>query len=249
MNAESERADFSIVTAVRNAKATIEHCIRSIDEQKSVTVQHIVVDACSTDGTSELIAKHARSGRTHICEKDRGISDAWNKGLRLCTGKYVGILSADDYYTDTTLALVKAALDVNPSLMYYGDIRLVSPSDPNEVSFYRGAFNKRTLFRGIGFWHPTLFGSWEIFQKVGEFNLAYRIAGDCEWIIRANALSVRFDRHEGAVFMRRGGLSDVNWLAGRKEYATILESHRDLKIQALMARAWNQYLKLKAKVS
>jgi len=245
MNAPVERPDFSIITAVRNAKSTIVDCMRSIDAQRSVRVQHIIIDACSSDGTSELIEKQGRIDRIHVREGDRGISDAWNKGLKLCTGRYIGILSADDYYSADTLAKARSALDKDPRRMCYGDITLVPSNSPSGAKTYRGSFNSSTLFRGIGFWHPTLFGSREIFHKVGGFSLSYSIAADCDWILRAKSFGITFGRHNGAVFMRCGGVSDVQWMSGRCEYIAILESHPEFWLQALLARAWNQYLKVR----
>lgn len=86
----------SIVTATYNAASTLRHCLASVGAQ-TASVEHVVVDGGSSDGTLTIIEEHRHSLARIVSEPDRGIYDAMNKGLRLATGEVVGILNADDF--------------------------------------------------------------------------------------------------------------------------------------------------------
>ena len=74
---------FSIITPVFNASKTIKKTIESVIQQSNSDYEYIIVDACSNDGTSEIIKSYGNYVDFHICEKDEGIYDAMNKGIRV----------------------------------------------------------------------------------------------------------------------------------------------------------------------
>ncbi|MCC6545472.1 MAG: glycosyltransferase [Nitrospirae bacterium] len=91
---------LSIITPVFNGKRFIEFCIKNVIEQNCPDAEHIIVDGGSTDGTVEIIKRYAEK-YPHIrwvSEKDRGQSDAMNKGIAMARGEILGFLNADDYY-------------------------------------------------------------------------------------------------------------------------------------------------------
>ena len=111
--AVGELPTFSIITPCRDAAATIEQTLDSVAAQHGVQVEHVVVDACSTDGTVELLQQ--RPGVSWTSEPDLGLSDAVNKGVRRSTGDVVGWLNADDVYRPGALLAVARALAAAPA--------------------------------------------------------------------------------------------------------------------------------------
>src|SRR5919112_1564951 len=91
---------ISVITAVYNNAATIGHALESVDTQTHDDVEHIVIDGGSTDGTLAVIARHRGLLAKMISERDAGMYDAMNKGLRAARGDVIGILNADDFYAD-----------------------------------------------------------------------------------------------------------------------------------------------------
>jgi hypothetical protein len=76
----------SIVTAVYNRARTLEHALNSVGQQTYPTIEHVLVDGGSSDGTMDLIRKATLCSPVIVSERDDGIYDALNKGLRLATG-------------------------------------------------------------------------------------------------------------------------------------------------------------------
>src|SRR5262245_1367243 len=87
----------SIVTVSLNAANTIERTILSVQSQSYAPIEQIFIDGGSVDGTGDIIRKHARARDYCVVEPDKGISDAFNKGVALSRGRYLQILNADDW--------------------------------------------------------------------------------------------------------------------------------------------------------
>lgn len=112
---------ISIITPVYNGIRFMEFCIKNVIEQQCPDAEHIIIDGSSTDGTVDIIRKYAEK-YPHIrwiSEKDKGQSDAMNKGIAMASGKIVGFLNVDDYYEPRAL---REALDLfkglpEPSLL------------------------------------------------------------------------------------------------------------------------------------
>ena len=94
---------ISVITVVLNNKSYIEDCINSVLNQSYKNVEYIVIDGGSTDGTVDAIRKYEKSISKWISEPDRGIYDAMNKGIALCSGDYIGMLNADDMFSDNSV--------------------------------------------------------------------------------------------------------------------------------------------------
>ena len=112
----------SIVTVSYNCEATIEQTIQSVLSQDYDNVEYIIIDGGSTDGTIEIIRRYESNIAYWNSEPDRGISDAFNKGINCCTGEIVGILNADDLYLPGTVSTVVQAFQDNPEAgVVFGD--------------------------------------------------------------------------------------------------------------------------------
>ena len=98
---------LSVITPSYNSAEFIEDAILSVSRQSGVSVEHIVVDGASTDGTVEIVRRYGNV--RCISEPDRGQSDAINKGFLEAGGDLVGWLNADDYYLPGGLAAIARA--------------------------------------------------------------------------------------------------------------------------------------------
>lgn len=205
---------ISIITASLNAAATLRDCLESVQGQTHGDVEHIVVDAASTDGTLAVLDEYQGSLARVISAPDRGIYDGMNKGLALATGEVVGILNADDtYFRPQVLAKVARVFEDEGTDSCYGDLVYVArardaaphPSPPGVFATLRLPPQKRGYivdnFRVVRYWrsgefdprkfywgwmppHPTFFVRRSVYGKYGGFNLDLGTAADYELMLR-----------------------------------------------------------------
>lgn len=88
----------SIIVSVLNGKTTLQQCIDSVERQTYPNRELIVIDGGSRDGTLELLAENGGKISAWVSAPDRGIYNAWNKGLALAQGKWICFLGADDFF-------------------------------------------------------------------------------------------------------------------------------------------------------
>src|SRR5690349_10977185 len=122
-----EHARISIVTPTLQRATFLERTLRSIRAQTYPSVEHIVVDGGSTDGTLPLLEQYASTYNMRwLSEPDGGIYDAINKGMRMATGDILAYLNSDDLYFPWTVDVVMRAFEEHPEAdLVYGDaIRL-----------------------------------------------------------------------------------------------------------------------------
>jgi glycosyltransferase involved in cell wall biosynthesis len=117
---------FSIITPSFNQAGYIEHTIESVLSQEvDFTVEHIVIDGGSTDGTLDILGKYSGNLR-YVSEPDHGMQEALNKGFALATGNIIGWLNSDDTYLPGALQKVAACFDQHPDCLWlFGNCRMV----------------------------------------------------------------------------------------------------------------------------
>lgn len=203
---------ISVITIVRNGLPFIEETVKSVLDQDYGNLEYIVVDGGSTDGTVEVIKSHAAGIAKWISEPDRGISDAFNKGLALSTGDYVLFLNADDMLANPGVLreVANRIAENHFPEMLYGDCDVLE-RDSGEV-LYRASipFSPEELKQGKIIPHPSLFTSRAYFDRYGRFDEAFKIAMDYEWMLRG-IFDVRV-AHEAFLVtnVRNGGISTIN---------------------------------------
>lgn len=178
---------ISVVTVVYNCADTIRGCIESVLGQDYPDVEYIVVDGASKDGTVDVIKEYEGRIAHFISEKDKGIYDAMNKGIRMATGDVVGILNADDFFYDNkTISNIAQAFTKKPSLdATIADIVFVNEANDRILRHY-DAKNWRPSKFAWGFMppHPSFFCRRHLFDKLGYYKTDYKIAADYELLIR-----------------------------------------------------------------
>ena len=230
----------SLITACYNSAATLRMAMESVVRQKGVDVEYMVVDGGSKDGTVEIIKEFADKTLNSrlptpnftfrwLSERDRGMYDAINKGIKMATGDIVGILNADDVLaTDETLAHVAAAfepLEVGSRKSevdcVYADIRFVKDGDSVEslrnaptVRYCSAKHWRPWMFRFAAMVpHPSFYVRRECFARLGGYSLDYRICADFELELRYLGLAKLKSAYlpECVVVMRTGGASTAGW--------------------------------------
>ena len=199
----------------------------SVLRQTHQDIEYIVVDGASKDGTMDIVRELEPQfgGRLRwISEKDEGIYNAMNKGVKIATGDVVGILNSDDFFTSETVIEQMVAEFDDETNAIYGDVHFVHPSDLSKtVRYYSGRIFRPWQLR-VGFLppHPSLYLRRELFDKYGYYDESFMISADYELILRLclkNGVKMKYI-HLDFVTMRIGGASTRNLksrLLGAKE--------------------------------
>lgn len=202
---------ISVITVTYNSAATLADTLRSVACQDHPEVEHIIIDGASTDGTLDLVRREGAHVARVVSERDRGIYDAMNKGLRLATGELVGFLNADDLFADPQVLSRIAAAAAGGADAVYGDLVYVAEADTSRViRWWRsGSFAPEQLRAGWMPPHPTFYLRRS--AMVGDgFDTSLRIAADYEFMLRQlTRPGVRLAYvPEVLVRMRMGGASN-----------------------------------------
>lgn len=178
---------ISIITACRNNAQTIESAILSVQGQKAISLEHIVVDGASTDRTVNIIRRYSDKIAHLISEPDNGIYDALNKGIKLAKGEYIAFLHADDFLAyPNALSEAIEQLETSNAQGVYADLMYVSKLNPDKIIRYwkSGSFNRDELKKGWMPPHPTLILGRELYDNLGAFDTSFRISADYDLMLR-----------------------------------------------------------------
>lgn len=249
---------ISIITATWNRGDTIRDTIESILSQTHQDWEHIIVDGASTDNTLEIIKEYENryAGRLKlISERDNGIYDAMNKGIRMATGDVVGILNSDDFYfNDQVLHIIDKAFEMESVDSICAGAAAVKAGNINEIiRIKKGSEKPKSGFsNGWHPSHPTFYVRRNIYQKYGLFDLNFGTACDMELMIRFiefHKISLKYIP-EIFVSMRFGGASNGSIKAIFRSNKNVLKAFEknNIKkpkfylIKKLSPKLWNMIL-------
>ena len=177
----------SIVTTVKNSEKTIIDAIQSVNSQTYKNIEHIVINAVSTDKSLDIINKNIREFSLVISEADSGIYDGLNKGILRSCGDIVGILHSDDVYAYNEViedvVNIFATKDIN---LLFADIEYVSQRNRNKIirRWISGPYNSKKLAIGWMPPHPTIFFRKSLADELGLYDLRFSISSDYDFILR-----------------------------------------------------------------
>lgn len=178
---------ITIITVSYNSSKTIRETIDSVLSQDYPSLEYIIVDGLSTDGTQEVVKSYGPRISKFISEKDKGLYDAMNKGIALATGDIIGIINSDDIYADTkVISSVIATMSEKKVDVVYGDLFYFKTGFPDTpLRYYRGGvFSLRRVRYGLMPPHPTFFIRREVYQKYGGFDTRFTLSADFDLILR-----------------------------------------------------------------
>lgn len=204
-----ESVDVSVIVAVRNGGETLKQCIDSVLAQRGCTVELVIVDALSDDSTREIVESYGAAIATSIREADRGIYDAWNKGLISARGQWCAFLGADDYFLNersvSTLLLCARESHQTPVFVFGGVLRTGGAED---YIMHPDPLDARAYLRAGKMLPPP--GSLHhigALRTIGGFDASFRIAGDFDAVLKLSRMGL-VQRCGGLVsVMRKGGVS------------------------------------------
>jgi glycosyltransferase involved in cell wall biosynthesis len=219
---ELDKPLVSVITAVFNGEIYLEQTIRSVIEQSYDNVEYIIIDGGSTDGTLDIIRKYDSQVDYWVSEPDKGISDAFNKGISLCTGEIIGIINADDWYEIEAVSEVIVNFVNFNSDIIYGSVQCCKENKINILK--KGDHN--LLHKYMSICHVAIFVKHDIYRKNGLFLLDFRCGMDYEWLLRVKKTGIRFfNTHKKLANIRAGGVSDTQWQRVNLEWAMAKSLH------------------------
>jgi len=169
---------ITIVTVVLNHDKELETTIKSVILQNYSNLEFIIIDGGSSDNTISVIKKYENHIDYWVSQKDRGIFDAFNKGLRLSSGDYICILNSGDYFTENSINfIVKKILEKKDLDILFGTVlkkKKISGFYPNKIFFrlniipsIMSTFGKLSIYKEIGLFDTNLvnYSDYDFFYK------------------------------------------------------------------------------------
>lgn len=219
---------ISVITVVFNGELLIERTAKSVVEQSYNPIEYIIIDGLSTDKTLSVLTSYKSKINHIISEKDDGIYDAMNKGLKLATGEYVIFLNAgDEFFSSDTLATIfniTKTADVyygntavtNNNGQILGDRRLTPPEK----------LDWKSLKHGMCVSHQSFIAKRELCSTYDTTN---KISADYDWVINVLKKSKNIvNTHTYISKFLAGGASNKNQKQGLKERFKIMIKHYGL---------------------
>jgi len=217
------KINISIIMATLNSEKFIKQSIESIIDQGIEALEIIVVDGGSKDRTVEII-KEFNSDKIKIIQgKDSGIAEAWNKGVNIARGELIGMLNSDDFYGINVLK--KVIVEIGGSrvpIIGYGNVTMIDDSGNIFKQVIGKKRSKIGLLNGFGFMHTSVIINRQAYDLIGPFNEKIRVAIDTDWLLRCIFHKIKFQKISNHVYMRTGGMSEINKYTGMGEYADAL---------------------------
>lgn len=216
---------LSVITIVYNNARDIERTMLSVLNQSYPAIEYIIIDGASTDGTVEIIEKYRDRLAVFLSEKDKGIYDAMNKGMKLATGDYLLFMNSGDeiYDAQTIEAVFNSGSNAD---IYYGETEMFD-DNWNSLGQRRHQapkqFNWKSFKRGMNISHQAIY----IRRTLAEpYDLHYKYSADIDWILKAAKKSnsiVNTNRYVAKYLV--GGISKKKHWASLKERFAIFSKY------------------------
>ena len=213
----------TVVTVVRNGVGTIEQTIRSVLGQTYRNIEYIVIDGASTDGTVDIIRKYEKKIAYWISEPDRGISDAFNKGIAVSTGQIIGLVNSDDWMSLDQVERGVHALLSSSADFVFGDLLIHDfHGVPKHVLHGDPFYAKRIASKMPELNHPTVLVKRHAYERIGFFDANLHYAMDYEWLLRlhkSGGIGLYVEAITG--HMRESGISHRMFIRSLREVRRI----------------------------
>ena len=216
----------SIVTPSFNQAKFLEETIRSVLDQDYPRIEYILIDGGSTDGSVEIIRKYAHQLAYWVSEKDRGQTDALNKGFAAANGSILAWLNSDDTYQPGAIRSAVDYLISHPRVgLVYGDLNFINERGEIVGKFPAAQTDLARLRRGyVHIPQPAAFFRTDLWKKVGPLDPSFYFAMDYD------------------LWVRLAGVSDLQYLPG--QVWANFRLHSSGKTMAADERCWPEMLRV-----
>ena len=212
---------ISIITITYNSEKTLEETIKSVISQDYDNLEYLIIDGKSTDGTLDIVEKYRNKISFVLSEPDRGISDAFNKGIKYATGEIIGIINSDDLLLPGALTAIAKAYDetidvYSGNIIFFGDGRKEKTCIPDIK------FDKLELQYKVA--HPGRFIRKSAYMKWGLYAIDLRYKMDIDLLVRFYKNGAKFFHVDTPVArFRRGGATSSSLFDKKKDYYIFVE--------------------------
>ncbi len=199
---------ISIITITYNSEKTLEKTIQSVISQNYDALEYLIIDGASKDHTMDIVNKYRNHISLVISEPDKGISDAFNKGINNATGEIIGIINSDDLLLPNALRTLANSYEKDVDV-YRGNT--IAWDDQNNTQIRgvpRMTFPVNSLSFG-GICHQSTFVAKRTYVKYGLFRPELRFMMDYDLLVRFyNAGAIFRYVEEDLAVSRMGGVTD-----------------------------------------
>lgn len=213
---------ISIITITYNSEKTLEQTIKSVVDQGYANLEYIIIDGGSKDGTLDIVNKYRDKIAVVVSEKDNGISDAFNKGIRIASGDIIGIINSDDLLAKDALTILSEVYSEDVDV-YRGNLIIWDDvSDKKYVNY--PTMNFDVTRSTLSVCHPSTFISKNAYDKWGLYDVELRYMMDADILFRFYSKGAVFKHIDKplAIF-RLGGVTSDNWKRKIPEYKKVLK--------------------------
>ena len=222
----------SIITITYNAENTIFNSLNSVFNQSYKNIEHIIVDGGSKDNTVKICKEFNHISKL-ISEPDKGVYDAFNKGIKLATGDVIGFLNADDvYYSEKAIEDLVNAFSNNETDIVYGNLDYVNKEGKVIRNWISRPYEKGLVKKAWMPAHPTFYCKKKVYDRLGGYNESFKIAGDFELCLRfleVNQVSSLY-LNKKLIKMLVGGISNSGL---KSKWIIYIEQLRAFKINKI----------------
>ena len=198
---------ISIITVCFNSEKTIERTIKSVINQSYKNIEYIIIDGGSTDKTLDIIYKYQSKITKIVSEKDKGIYDAFNKGLDLFSGEVVGFVNADDYLMLDAIKILVDYYNRHKNVdFFFGSVKkhwgVLHGYKPWKIHYTWGFYSSHST----GFYIKK-----DAAKIVGKYNTKYKFSSDYDYfyrmIVKHKLKGIATKKEEVFGVFQRGGYS------------------------------------------
>jgi len=225
----------TVITAIYNGQLHVEECLESVLHQDYPNIEHIVLDGGSNDGTVDVLRRYDDRIGFWNSEPDKGVYDAWNKGLSKARGEWICFLGVDDQLLPGAVSAYMKLAAANPQAEYLSSqVRWVHPSGYERIIGCPWAwpeFSRRMYVAHVGSMHRRT-----LYDRLGIYDTSYRSAADYELLLRARGQLKATHMSITTAVMQAGGLSNSSVALAEEKRAKIAAGGRNKALAELEFR-------------
>ena len=182
---------LSIITVCKNPGFSIVKTVESVLSQSFKDYEYIVIDSCSSDGTVDYLKNLLSKQKINklIIEKDKGIYQAINKGIRIAEGTYIGLIHAGDTYSQNVFKLLLPYFNIREDIIY-GSAKQINQHNSSLIILSKNSFKKLKKENSIV--HTSSFVKKKLFKQLGLYEEKFVIAGDFDFFKKALEQKIKF---------------------------------------------------------